>query len=115
MGSSSEKTVTQADAQPWEAAQPLLKKGIGEAEDLFDVGGMFQPNTTSQVVPWSDNTQAGMSDIQNRAAQGMAGGTGMDAGPQGTVRVEWRQRRRPDVSGRLRGGRHGGNPGRARL
>jgi len=78
MGSSSEKTVTQADAQPWEAAQPLLKKGIGEAEDLFDVGGMFQPNTTSQVVPWSDNTQAGMSDIQNRAAQGMAGGTGMD-------------------------------------
>jgi len=79
-GNSTEKTVTQSDAAPWEAAQPLLKKGLGEAEDLFDAGNMFAPDTTSQVVPWSTNTQAGMSDIQNRAAQGMAGGTGMDKG-----------------------------------
>lgn len=69
------KTTTTASSQPWEGAQPTLKTGLQEAQNLFDSGTVsnaMQGYTGSTVVPWSDQTTAGMDAIQSQATDALA-------------------------------------------
>lgn len=72
------KTTTTSSATPYKAAQPLLDKGMGDALSLYKKGGLVQPNTMSTVVPFSQQTQQGMSSLGNLATansngQGLSG------------------------------------------
>lgn len=78
--SDGQKTTTQTQTnEPWSAAQPALKTSLGEAEDLFKSGVGFQPYTGSTVVPFADQTTAGMNLIQNQATGPSANVTGRPA------------------------------------
>ncbi|MCL6286015.1 hypothetical protein M3P21_21090 [Ruegeria sp. 2012CJ41-6] len=72
-GSKSTTTVQKAD--PWSGAQPYLKRGLKEAESLFDQGG-FSPEV------YQGNRVAGFGDITNQA-QGMTMSQAM--GPNATA------------------------------
>lgn len=79
--SSGSKTTTQSSAsEPWKPAQGLLKTGLQEADSIFKSGTAFGPNTTNMVVPFSDQTSAGMTDIQNKAGAMMSGPNAFDKG-----------------------------------
>ena len=78
MGSDTKTTTTTGSNEPWDEAQPLLKTGLSDAKDLYSSGQVGTPWTGSSVVPFADQTVAGMTDIQNTAADAMANGSGMD-------------------------------------
>ena len=73
-GGSEKKTTETTNAEPWSAAQPTLKKAMGDANNIYDSGQGFQPYTGSTVVPFSDQTQAGMQSVQNTSANEMGSG-----------------------------------------
>ena len=67
-------TTTQTSNQPYKAAEPLLKKGMGDALDLYKDGGLVKPNTQNTVVPYAQQTTQGMNAIQQNATDAMAPG-----------------------------------------
>lgn len=71
--SGEDKTITQGNNEPWAAAQPALKTGLADAESLYKSGEGFKPYTGSTVVPYSDQSQAGMTAIENQATGALAG------------------------------------------
>lgn len=73
--SGSNTVTTQGSSQPWSAAQPALKTGLQDAQSLYNsgaVGQAMQGYTGSTVVPYSDQTTAGMNAIQNNATSALA-------------------------------------------
>jgi hypothetical protein len=67
------KTVTQSNSEPWAGAQPALKTGLEDAQSIYASGTGFQPYTGSTVVPYSDQSMAGMNAIQNQATSALSG------------------------------------------
>lgn len=80
----SNKTTTTSSAQPYAASKPLLDKGMGDALKLYNDGSLVQPNTMSTVVPYSQQTQAGMNDLQAIAGAN-SGGQGLSGQLQGVI------------------------------
>lgn len=78
MSSGSKETTQTSSAEPWDASQGLLKTGLKDAESVYKAGTAFQPTTMSTVVPFSNQTMAGMGDIESKATAAMTDGTGMD-------------------------------------
>jgi hypothetical protein len=74
MGDSSNKTTQTQTNEPYSAAKPLLDKGMGDAKKLYESGGLVKPNTMNTVVPYAQQTTAGMNSIQNTAQDAMAPG-----------------------------------------
>jgi hypothetical protein len=68
-GGSTTQTKTDANAAPWKPSQPYLQNAMGEADALFNAGVGSQVNTTSQVVPFSQQTMQSMNNMQNLAGQ----------------------------------------------
>lgn len=73
MSGSNTTTQTQTN-EPYKAAKPLLDKGMGDALKQYNAGGLVKPNTMSTVVPYAQQTTAGMNSIQNTAQNAMAPG-----------------------------------------
>lgn len=73
MSGGSETTTQSSTSEPWSGAQPALKTGLADATNLYKSGVGFQPYTGSTVVPWSDQTMAGMGAIQNQATDALTG------------------------------------------
>jgi hypothetical protein len=65
-GSKNQTTTTQSN-QPATWAKPGLTWAGGQATDLAKAGQLAQPLGMSTVVPFSQQTQQGMGDIQHRA------------------------------------------------
>lgn len=80
MSGGSKSTTQTTNAEPWEKAQPALELGLGDAQNLYKSGQGFQPYTGSTVVPFADQTSAGMGDIQNRSLSAMSGPNPFDSG-----------------------------------
>lgn len=68
------KTTTVQSNEPYKAAKPLLDKGMGDALKLYNNNQLAPVNTMSTVVPYAQQTMAGMNSIQNTANQAMAPG-----------------------------------------
>jgi hypothetical protein len=68
------ETTTQASNDPYAAAKPLLDKGMGDALKQYNNGGLVKADTSSTVVPFSQQTTQGMNSIQNNANAAMAPG-----------------------------------------
>jgi hypothetical protein len=68
-GGSTTQTKTDANAAPWKPSQPYLQNAMGEADALFNAGIGSQVNTTSQVVPFSQQTMQSMNNMQNLAGE----------------------------------------------
>lgn len=68
-GGGSNKTTTTTNTAPWAAAQPALQLGLNQATNLFnaDPTGQKSVYTGSTVVPWSNQTQQAMAQIQRNA------------------------------------------------
>lgn len=71
MSGGSDKTTTTATSDPWKKAQPTLEKGLKGANTLYDArsGGdsPWAAYTESNVVPFSEQTQQGMGQIEGQA------------------------------------------------
>lgn len=68
-GGSRTQTVTQsANQEPWSAAQPYLKDTLSEADSLFKSGVGGQVFQGSTVIPFSNQTQAGLDSMENFAS-----------------------------------------------
>lgn len=65
-------TTQSATSEPWKPAQPYLQGTMQEASNLQKAGIGGQVNTMSNVVPFANQTTAGMNNIQGLANQGMA-------------------------------------------
>lgn len=72
-GGSNTQTQT-STSEPYSAAKPLLNQGMGDAKKLYDVGALAPVNTSSTVVPYAQQTMAGMNNIQQGAQDQMAPG-----------------------------------------
>lgn len=68
------KTTQTTSNEPYAAAKPLLDKGMGDALKQYNAGGLVKPNTMSTVVPYAQQTTAGMNSIQQNATDAMAPG-----------------------------------------
>ena len=66
-GGSTTQTKTNANAEPWKPAQPYLQNAMGEADSLFNAGVGSQVNSTSQVVPFAQQTMQSMNQMQQLA------------------------------------------------
>ena len=67
MGTSSgTETVTQ-NSEPWSAAQPHLRNIFSGAQGLYNRGAEYYPGST--VVPFSNQTRAGMQGLENQFSQ----------------------------------------------
>ena len=73
-GSRTQTTTQQQRNEPWSAAQPLLKTGLSDAQDLYKSGVGGQPYTGSTVVPFADQTISGFDNIQDVASGAMGAG-----------------------------------------
>lgn len=71
------KQTTTGTSEPWKEAQPALKTGLSDATSLYKSGQGFQPYTGSTVVPYADQTMAGMNAIQNQATGALGGNNPM--------------------------------------
>jgi len=80
----SNKTTTVASSEPYKAAKPLYDKAMGDALKLYNEGALVQPNTMSTVVPYAEQTLAGMGDLQSLAQANM-GGQGLSGQLQGII------------------------------
>ncbi|WP_104662853.1 hypothetical protein [Ensifer adhaerens] len=76
-GGSKTQTTTTNNA-PWSAAQPALKTGLDQAQNLFkaDPTGQNSVYKGSTVVPWSSQTQNAMNAIQTNAQDNINNPTG---------------------------------------
>lgn len=83
-GGGSSKTTTQSNSEPWKAAQPALKQGIGEAQKLYNNGTGAQVYGGSTVVPWDAKTTQGMNAITSQANANI-GGNGLSGQLQGVI------------------------------
>lgn len=64
-------------SEPYKAARPLYDTGMGDALNIYKSGSLVQPMTLSTVVPYSQQTTAGMGQITDLANQaGQPGGYG---------------------------------------
>jgi hypothetical protein len=77
-------TTTTASNTPYKSAQPLLDKGMGDALKQYNNGGLVTPNTMSTVVPFSQQTQQGMSSLGNLATAN-SNGQGLSGQYQGII------------------------------
>jgi hypothetical protein len=60
---------TQQNSQPWGTQQPFLEFGFNKAKDAFNSDKpSYFPNST--VVPFSNQTETGLQQIEQRAMQG---------------------------------------------
>lgn len=75
MPGNDDQQTTTTNSAPWTAAQPALKTGLNQALKLFksDPTGKKTVYTGSTVVPWSQQTQQGMSLVQGNAAANQGG------------------------------------------
>ncbi len=75
-GGSKNQTTTVQNTAPWSAAQPALQTGLNQAQNLFnaDPTGQNSVYKGSTVVPWSQQTQQAMGQIQGNAAANGGGG-----------------------------------------
>lgn len=80
----SSKTTTQSNSEPWKAAQPALKQGIGAAQSLYNNGTGAQVYTGSTVVPWDAQTTQGMDAITS-GANANIGGKGLSGQYQDVI------------------------------
>lgn len=78
--SGSNKTTTTGTTEPWSEAQPALELGLKDATNLYKSGTGFQPYTGSTVVPFADQTVAGMEGIQGNALNALSGPNAFDKG-----------------------------------
>jgi hypothetical protein len=69
------KETTTATSAPWEAAQPTIKTALKGANEVYKSGDAFKPYTGSTVVPYADQTRAGMGSIQNQAIGALGDGS----------------------------------------
>ena len=60
-GDNSQKT--QSTSAPWGPAQPVLQRGLNDAQALYKSGTAFQPYGGSTVVPYSAQSQQAMNTI----------------------------------------------------
>lgn len=75
MSGGSKTTTTQTqNNEPYKAAQPGLDWGMGQALSLAKQGNLAKPLTMSTVVPFSQQSMAGMNAIQGNANAAMAPG-----------------------------------------
>jgi hypothetical protein len=58
--SGSKTTTSTTSSEPWDAAQPALKLGLADAQELYKSGVGSQPYTGSTVVPYSGQTTEAM-------------------------------------------------------
>lgn len=84
MGSSTNKTTSTSNNQPWEAAQPALKTGIQDAQTLYQGGVGGDVYTGSTVVPYAKQTTQAMDTIQNNANANL-NGQGLSGQAQGIL------------------------------
>lgn len=68
-GSSAPKQQTQSSTEPWKAAQPALQRGLTDAMSNYSSGAAFQPYGGSTVVPYSQQSNTAMKQVE-----GLAGG-----------------------------------------
>lgn len=61
-------------AEPYKAAKPLYDWGMKQGLDMAKAGTLAQPNTMSTVVPFSQQTMAGMGNVEQTAQNAMAPG-----------------------------------------
>jgi hypothetical protein len=80
----SSKTTTQSNSEPWKAAQPALKQGIGAAQNLYNKGVGAQVYGDSTVVPWDAKTIQGQNAITDSANANL-GGNGLSGQLQGVI------------------------------
>lgn len=80
----SSKTTTSSNSAPWKEAQPALKQGIGEAQNLYNSGTGAQVYGGSTVIPWNGDTQNGM-DVTSRSAYANVDGRGLSGQYQGVI------------------------------
>lgn len=71
-GGSSRQTTT-SSSEPWEGAQPTIRRGLDMARNVADNDSYWQPYTGSTVVPWSGETTQAMGNIAANANNNMAG------------------------------------------
>jgi hypothetical protein len=83
-GSKPQTTTTVANNAPWSEAQPALKTGLADAQNLYKSGVGSQAYTGSTVIPFAQQTTAGMNSIQNTANQNM-NGMGLSGQYQNTI------------------------------
>ena len=72
-GSGTQQQTTTTSNQPYPAAKPLYDYAMGQSLDLAKSGNLFAPNTTSTVVPYSQQTTQGMNALQNTANANLGG------------------------------------------
>lgn len=76
----SQKTVQNTVSTPWGAAQPLLKKGLAQADALYDAGQLTaDPYTGQRVADLSPETIAARSNIAAIAGNNPITGAATDA------------------------------------
>jgi hypothetical protein len=68
------KTTQTSTNEPYKAAKPLLDKGMGDALNLYKNNQLAPVNTSSTVVPYSQQTMQGMNSIQGTANEALAPG-----------------------------------------
>lgn len=73
MSGDNSQTQTQT-SEPYKAAKPLLNRAMGDAMKQYENGGLVKANTMSTVVPYSQQTMAGMDAMQQGAEQQMGPG-----------------------------------------
>jgi hypothetical protein len=84
MGSGTKTTTQNTASEPWAAAQPALKTGLADAQNLYKTGVGSQAYTGSTVIPYAQQTTQGMGAIQNAAMANM-NGTGASGLYQGVI------------------------------
>lgn len=82
--SGSNKTTTTSTNDPYKSAQPLLDKGMGDALNQYNNGGLVKPNTMSTVVPFAKQTVQGMNSLGNLATAN-SNGQGLSGQYQGII------------------------------
>lgn len=82
--SGSNKTTTTSTNDPYKSAQPLLDKGMGDALNQYNNGGLVKPNTMSTVVPFAKQTVQGMGSLGNLATAN-SNGQGLSGQYQGII------------------------------
>ena len=107
MGTSSgTETVTQ-NSEPWSAAQPHLRNIFSGAQSLYNQGAEYYPGST--VVPFSNQTVAGMQGLEDQFSQ--ANPVGYDAMQGAITGVAGQNQNNPFVSNIQNAGAQQNNAG----
>lgn len=69
-GGSSQTSSQTSTSGPWPAAQPYLKDAMGQASGLLENKKGFKPYPGQSWVPFSDQSQAGLSGMMDTARAG---------------------------------------------